>query len=54
MGFSKMDIYTCVCILPILVEFRPDVIFIKNIIMSVLRHGVKYFREPIKAVNLFE
>lgn len=41
--------FVCVFILPVLVEFRPDIVFIKNIIMNVLGHGVKHFREPGKA-----
>ena len=36
-------------ILPILVQVRPDVIFIENIIMAVFGHCVKYFRKPVTA-----
>lgn len=35
-----------VFILPVLVQLRPDVIFIENVIMNVLGYGVKHFREP--------
>lgn len=41
--------YVCVCVLPILVQSRPDVIFVENIIMTVSGHCVEYLRKSIKA-----
>lgn len=43
-----------VIILPVLFLVRPDIIFIENIIMDVLGHGVKHFREPGKQTALFK
>lgn len=44
----------CVIILPVLVLVRPDIIFIENIIMDVLGHRVKHFREPGKQTAIFK
>lgn len=44
----------CVIILPVLVLVRPDIIFIENIIMDVLGHGVKHFREPGMQTAIFK